>query len=877
MSGIDFMSVIERLQAQENKASQELEKIYQENITEINKRSDNLHNIQSKLDATSKETQKLNTAINKTSLMLEDVTHKIRSLHSAKINAKSALSLVNGLIDIKKSVEGIDDALLKEDYESAASCVERVLKLGLFAMQDVEEEEQQQHQHHYYAGSSSSSGNVSINALRERVEKTRSAVKHEFQSCIDHKNTHGIQRYARLFKGLGIADEGAEMFALYLTNGAWKSLYRYVEENLRLLKDISTSSSYDSIITPIFDQLAAVVETEEATCEEFFGRGSFLNVVDSIAAAADTLAGRVLQHFVTHRNIDHMKSSVFNELDEERMNLSFLRSRDNKKLLSKNNNNNNKAKKHHHHRSRHGNKYSNSSRNNNNENETNIDELLEQSSTEESSSPKSQLTFISRDDQSFGDFPIALGEVEDKGRCVVAQHHLEPGETVLAETAVGWAPLGDKNTCYLCHYCSRVSPIQLPCVVTEQQQHGSSEETIPFYYCSSKCKQQAEPKRKMETEIYPLIRDISQEKQVELPILLLVIRIAARKVFALEKMSPTPQTGLLSSYSDVTSLYAHRDQFSEEWTDDIQGSFRALTQRIEEMYGSDHWMLNHVTVDELVTIARVVNVNAHGINGASGHNVGDVAVGLFPKVSLCNHSCFPNCVFLKKGTELHLRTISPVKENEELLVHYIDIYQVSSERKKELKKTKFFDCNCTRCQSGAGDAEIGGVQGKDGPEIYQKCHDLYVKGRELYEAGRSRPARETLERLLTEADGTLLPTHVLLFNTYPMLFNLARSQGDLIAAVNYCRRILSCFRSGLVPENYVERGNFLFALAETLKHLLEGEKVNQVVAKRYRKEMNDAWRTCYWIRKVNYGEDHPVTKEVVQEVPWVVKNQKKMK
>ncbi|XP_073401243.1 histone-lysine N-methyltransferase SMYD3 isoform X3 [Dendrobates tinctorius] len=43
----------------------------------------------------------------------------------------------------------------------------------------------------------------------------------------------------------------------------------------------------------------------------------------------------------------------------------------------------------------------------------------------------------------------------------------------------------------------------------------------------------------------------------------------------------------------------------------------------------------------------------------------DVGVGLYPSMSLLNHSCDPNCVIVFEGTRLHLRTVKEIPQGEE--------------------------------------------------------------------------------------------------------------------------------------------------------------------------------------------------------------------
>jgi len=90
----------------------------------------------------------------------------------------------------------------------------------------------------------------------------------------------------------------------------------------------------------------------------------------------------------------------------------------------------------------------------------------------------------------------------------------------------------------------------------------------------------------------------------------------------------------------------------------------------------------------------------------------NVGVGLFPTFAMLNHSCAPNCCFAFSPAKraMEIRTLVPVAPGDELTVSYIDLYQSTAARRKELKATKHFLCGCARCAAPtADDAVLEGV------------------------------------------------------------------------------------------------------------------------------------------------------------------------
>lgn len=109
----------------------------------------------------------------------------------------------------------------------------------------------------------------------------------------------------------------------------------------------------------------------------------------------------------------------------------------------------------------------------------------------------------------------------------------------------------------------------------------------------------------------------------------------------------------------------------------------------------------------------------------------------------------------------------------------------------------------------------------------------------------------------------LHPMHVVLFNTHAALVNCARSERDFVPAVKHLQHMVKCMDVAY-PENWPEKADFLFALAETLQALLETRKgsLPSRTAEGYVREMKDSFRKCHRIRQVCFGDDYPATAHV---------------
>ena len=77
-------------------------------------------------------------------------------------------------------------------------------------------------------------------------------------------------------------------------------------------------------------------------------------------------------------------------------------------------------------------------------------------------------------------------------------------------------------------------------------------------------------------------------------------------------------------------------------------------------------------------------------------------IGIYPLVSLVNHSCHPNACFVFAGNELMLRALEPIPAGAEITVSYVDCRRVAPVRHAHLLKNYDFLCRCDVCSVGNG-------------------------------------------------------------------------------------------------------------------------------------------------------------------------------
>lgn len=82
-----------------------------------------------------------------------------------------------------------------------------------------------------------------------------------------------------------------------------------------------------------------------------------------------------------------------------------------------------------------------------------------------------------------------------------------------------------------------------------------------------------------------------------------------------------------------------------------------------------------------------------------------VAVALFPRISILNHSCNPNIRNVFDGNQLTIHATRSIIQNEEIYNCYCPNFKLMKtiDRKAVLESQYGFDCNCSICSNSSAD------------------------------------------------------------------------------------------------------------------------------------------------------------------------------
>jgi SET domain len=217
---------------------------------------------------------------------------------------------------------------------------------------------------------------------------------------------------------------------------------------------------------------------------------------------------------------------------------------------------------------------------------------------------------------------------------------------------------------------------------------------------------------------------------------------------------------------------------------------------------------NITTIEEMVKLGCKINANSHAITELSTNT--PIAVGMFPLIAMCNHSCNPNAIYINSGgSSLTLRAIKQIPLATQITVSYVDLFAPRWERRGKLLASKYFWCCCERCENDLDlvlDAMIctecrGYCIGQDdltchscsfvisstiANETIKNINTKIEFGMEMYSAGMFESASITLQETLNDAISKLHPLHAIFSTLLVNLVNLYSKTNQFVLALKIC-------------------------------------------------------------------------------------------
>mmetsp|Transcript_11124 Transcript_11124/g.40774 ORF Transcript_11124/g.40774 Transcript_11124/m.40774 type:complete len:733 (+) Transcript_11124:60-2258(+) len=251
------------------------------------------------LESVAVDSEKVAASVTTASAIAEKVSRKVKELDLAQSRVQATIDSINSIVDRANCINGVSTALQAGDFEAAAEYVEtfeRVSGNGPEVVADAE------------GGSKDQRESIAA-SKRELIEIIRS----RFSQAAE-KNDHAqVLRFCKLFKPLGLREEGLKHFTAYLRAAVGSR----ARDDFNALSDAMAANSgkeggvdFVGTVTNLFKDLAVAVEENEEYIQAAFGGNAMYEAIQELQRECDQRGVQLLKRFIEYRRIPQMIEQI---------------------------------------------------------------------------------------------------------------------------------------------------------------------------------------------------------------------------------------------------------------------------------------------------------------------------------------------------------------------------------------------------------------------------------------------------------------------------------------------------------------------------------------------------------------------------------------
>ncbi|KAJ4700614.1 histone-lysine N-methyltransferase ASHR1-like [Melia azedarach] len=262
---------------------------------------------------------------------------------------------------------------------------------------------------------------------------------------------------------------------------------------------------------------------------------------------------------------------------------------------------------------------------------------------------------------------LTVTNLPEKGRCLFTNKDFSPGEVIISQEPYVCVPNNSSSNsrCDGCFASSNLKKCSACQVV---------------WYCGSGCQKLEWKLHRVECQA--LSRLDKEKRKSVTPSIRLMVKLYLRRKLQSEMVIPTTAT---DNYSLVEALVSH--------ISDIHEKQLVLYAQMANLVNSIlQWP--EINIKEIAENFSKLACNAHTICDSELRPLG---TGLYPVISIINHSCLPNAVLVFEGRVAVVRAVQHMPKGAEVLISYIETAGSTMTRKKALTEQYLFTCTCPRC------------------------------------------------------------------------------------------------------------------------------------------------------------------------------------
>lgn len=224
------------------------------------------------------ESQKLNLQLTETSMSAHALSSKVRSLDTTQSRLREALGRVTAVLDLKNTIEKVNNAIDQHNFTMAAKATYRIL-----------------HQQH------SMKNDVSFSVLSKLEEKLRKQIVVSCQQAQQQEDTAKVAEYCLLLPYVDLPYQGLTIYCQVCRTRLKETLK---DNHLTLTSQPAGAVLvFTDLIAKVFDTVATTISKHVRTVQEHFCPGAHARLLQEIQAEMDNQLTDILKRFIKDQKL----------------------------------------------------------------------------------------------------------------------------------------------------------------------------------------------------------------------------------------------------------------------------------------------------------------------------------------------------------------------------------------------------------------------------------------------------------------------------------------------------------------------------------------------------------------------------------------------
>ena len=269
------------------------------------------------------DAERLASLMDFTAALADTVSGKIRAFDAVKGRVGQCLQQVEDIIDLRACTEGIQKALMGEEYEVAARLIYRFLAMDESMLRRSALAEDSK-------GSGGGTDSLILDTcsleqsfakLHEAERRLKTIVSARFDEAVADRDLASVERFFKIFPLIGQQEEGLRKYAAYLCaqiseQMAAKKKANAAAAGANISSGGNRAAAYLEKLSALFETIARTVDVHYPLIETYYGPGNLLPVVLVLQAECDRQSAAIISEFKAEKNFAALSLTISRHLKQ---------------------------------------------------------------------------------------------------------------------------------------------------------------------------------------------------------------------------------------------------------------------------------------------------------------------------------------------------------------------------------------------------------------------------------------------------------------------------------------------------------------------------------------------------------------------------------